>query len=216
MQITVPKTIKDCTPEQLAKWVFLSGGQNDLETLTGKLDFRVQVVSIFSGVSRSRLELSDYRDINRAFEHIIGMLADHKEAEPSEVITIDGKRYVFDKDFRHKTTGQIIDLKLIDDVYSDPCQVLAIIYIEEGLKYNELNDREQVINPIQNRIKVFKEWFPGDEFLNVFGFFLRHYTKQKNAIFALTMAKMKIMKEQITTEVKEQIQDIKTGSRGQE
>ena len=38
MNISLPKTLADCTPEQLSKWVFLSGGGINIETLSQSLD----------------------------------------------------------------------------------------------------------------------------------------------------------------------------------
>lgn len=215
MEIKVPKTLKECTPVQLAKWIYLAGNGVNLETLTSKLDFRVQVVSIFSGVSRSKLEMCDYRGINAIFEHLINILS-YEPQEPTGEVIIDAKRYVFDKDFKHKSTGQIIDLKLIENVYENPAEVLGILYVEEGMIYNEVNEHDIVLNPLENRKKLFAEKFPGDEFLNVFAFFLSSYEKKKNAIWALTMAKAKMTMETTIQETKQQIAEIQNGMTGRQ
>tara|TARA_R110000765_G_scaffold313851_1_gene406788 strand:- start:175 stop:489 length:315 start_codon:yes stop_codon:yes gene_type:complete len=93
----------------------------------------------------------------------------------------------------------IIDLKLIESVYEKPYEVLAMLYIEEGLKYNQVDDDDHILNPISKRIEAFKDEFPGDEFLNVFGFFLDRWQKLKGAIWgmniAMTEMKMELKKE---------------------
>ena len=78
---------------------------------------------------------------------------------------------MFNQDFDSWKTGAIIDIKLIESVYESPYEVLAILYIEDGMIYNQVDDRDKIMNPTKERIELFKEHFPGDEFLNVFGFF---------------------------------------------
>lgn len=206
MDITIPKDLRSCSPEVLSKWMYLSSGKHDLESLSGKLDFRVQVVSIFSGMTKERLYNVDLIDINTIFLALIEMLEAFKTCEPSGVVTIDKQVYIFDKEFRNITTGQIIDMKLIDDVISSPLDVLSLIYIEEGMKYGQVDDRNRVMNPKDKRMEVFED-FPGDEFLNVFAFFLTSYEKQKDATFALNMAQTQVtmekMKKELTKELKE-------------
>lgn len=213
-EVQIPKTLNDCTPDQLAKWIFLSGGNNDFESLSGKLDFRVQVVSIFSGVSKAQLELTNIDDINNAFSHIVELLASYEEGEPKGVQIVNGTVYKFDTNFNHMTTGQIIDMKLIEDVYSDPCAVLAILYIEEGMKYNQLDEKERIVNDSEFRRKTFQCEFDGVEFLNVFAFFLDNYKKRKNAIFALSMARTMATMTEIKRELQENLQT-PNGSNGQ-
>lgn len=201
MKIKVPQTLNDCTPEQLSKWVYLTTGDIDLESLMGKLEFRVQVLAIFSGLSKDEIRSFDYRDVNRVFVHIVSILTTYEPSEPKGEVIINNQRYIFDKEFNHKTTGQIIDIKLIEDVHKEPLKVLSALYIEEGMEYNQLNERNQVINPSQERERVFKE-FDGVEFLNVFAFFLTKYEKLKTATFILQMAKMKKTEEEIREELK--------------
>jgi hypothetical protein len=57
---------------------------------------------------------------------------------------------------------------------------------------------------------LFKEHFPGDEFLNFFGFFLREYETRNLAILAIQQ--LRTMKTQL--EMDQQLQ-IANGSRGQ-
>ena len=214
MKISVPDSIKACSPSQLAKWIFLSNGVRDFSTLSNQLDFQVQVVSIFSEFSKERLCSSHPTDIVRVFEHLISILSVHDIKEPTGVVTIDGKKYIFDKDFNSYNTGAIIDLKLIESVYDDPYKVLSILYIEEGMKYGQLDKNDKPMNPSKDRIKLFKADFPGDEFLNVFGFFLDYYTKRNNAILALNTAKAMILMESEKNRLKKEIKTL-NGSFGQ-
>ena len=207
MNISIPKTVRDCTPDQLSKWLLISQDAN-LEGLIQKLEFRVQVVSIFSGITKDELRQGDYRDINMIFAECIQMLSEYEQSEPSGVVEADGVKYIFEKDIFAFNTGQAIDMKLIDDVYSNPYEVMAILYVEEGMQYNQLNEKKVVMNPNNKRVKVFKEHFPGDEFLNVFGFFLNSYHELNNAMSILKMAQTEVMMTNQMKELKKEVKEL--------
>lgn len=207
MKIEIPKTIKDCSPKQLAKWLLLTSEGVELESLMQKLHFKVEVVSIFSGVSKEQLRLGSRKDISKMFGHCIELLATYESSDPSEVLEFEGKRFVFDKDIHRLSTGQAIDMKLVEDLYSNPYEVLTILYIEEGMVYNQLDEHERVMNPAKNREKIFREHFPGDEFLNVFAFFLRHYENLKVAMSILKMAQTEVMMEQTVKELEKEVRN---------
>lgn len=188
-----------------------------MDNLMQKLAFRVQVVSIFSGLSKDEIRTADYKDVNKVFNACIEMLSGYEQSEPSGVIEHDGKRYVFDKDIFGFNTGQAIDMKLIEDIYSDPYEVLAILYIEEGMEYNQIDERKKVINPNVNRKRIFEEAFPGDEFLNLFAFFLQSWESLKVAMSILKTAQTEVMMEMEMKNLKKEVEKLKTrnGSNGQ-
>jgi hypothetical protein len=137
------------------------------------------------------------------------MLSEYKSSDPVGTVEIEGKKYHFNKDFNFITTGQIIDLKLIEDIASDPCKAVAICYIEAGLDYCEEDSKGRITNPTDVRYKLFKEHFPGDEFLNFFGFFLREYETRSRAILAIQQ-----LKTMLTTKEVIQESEIQTGLYG--
>jgi hypothetical protein len=150
-------------------------------------------------------------DVQRLSGHLTRMIANYSYSEPLGEVTVNGQRYVFEKDFRLISTGQIIDLKLIEDVASDPVQALAICYIEEGMEYCQEDDRGRVLNPNEKRYKVFKEQFDGAEFMNFFGFFLRESVKRNDAILAIQTIRTMMNQRNAMTNLKTM-----NGSRGQE
>ena len=95
------------------------------------------------------------------------------------------------------TTGQIIDLKLIEDISVDPWAPLSIMYVEDGMEYCQEDDRGRVLNPNEKRYLIFREHFPGDEFLNFYAFFLDSLDKRRLAILGIQTARM--MMERMTT-----------------
>ena len=202
MKVELPNKIKDCKPEQLSKWLLLSSGVEELTDLMSKLDFRVQVVSIFSGESKDKLNQVGYQDLNKAFNHCISFLSEYEPQEPKEKILVDGKFFEFNKDIGSYETGRVIDMKLVEDIYSNPSQVLAILYTEDGMKYNEMDERNKIINPVNKRDALFKEHFPGDEFLNVFAFFLKTYEDLSLAMSVLELMKMKETEKEMRKQLK--------------
>ena len=176
----------------------------------GMIEFQCQLLSIFSGVSINNIKKGNIDDVQQASSQLLSMLAEYKSSDPVGLVEIEGKKYYFYKDFRFITTGQIIDLKLIEDIASDPCKAVAICYIEEDMDYCQEDSKGRIINPTDVRYKLFKEHFPGDEFLNFFGFFLREYETRNLAILAIQQ--LRTMKMQL--EMDQQLQ-IASGSRGQ-
>tara|TARA_R110002074_G_scaffold29195_1_gene83782 strand:- start:38 stop:478 length:441 start_codon:yes stop_codon:yes gene_type:complete len=138
----------------------------------------------------------------------MNILSDHKQSEPIGTVEIDGNKYVFDKEFKNYNTGAIIDLKLIESVYDDPYKVLSILYVEEGMTYNQIDENDSVLNPSIVRKKLFRESFPGAEFLNVFAFFLDYYTKRNDATFALKMATAQVIAINQKNELKKEIKTL--------
>ena len=212
IKLNLPRTIEDCRPDQLTKWIMLADAMKERkdDEWLGMIEFQCQLLSIFSGVSINNIKKGNIDDVQQASSQLLSMLAEYKSSDPVGLVEIEGKKYYFYKDFRFITTGQIIDLKLIEDIASDPCKAVAICYIEEDLDYCHEDSKGRIINPTDVRYKLFKEHFPGDEFLNFFGFFLREYETRNLAILAIQQ--LRTMKMQL--EMDQQLQ-IASGSRGQ-
>lgn len=212
LELKLPTTIADCTPEQLTKWLMMSDAikQQKEEDITQFLIFQCQLLSLFSGESIKKIKNSDIGSVQEASNHLLKMLSSYQYTEPKEFITINGQEYRLEKNFSHVSTGQIIDLKLIEDISQDPCQALAIMYLEKGMEYCQEDDRGRVLNPNDKRYQLFKEHFPGDEFLNFFSFFLHYSKRQKNAILGIQMARKKMEMSQMIQELK-----IQNGTLGQ-
>lgn len=204
IQVLIPQSVKECTPDQLTKWMLMIPViEAAKENLTKMLDFQVQLVSIFSGLSVNQVKKAHVDDVVNLSMKLLDMLNGYEYQEPQTELIIEGKKYLFEKDFAGYSTGQIIDLKLIEDVSQNPCEALAICYIEEDMEYCQEDARGKIINPNKKREELFKRSFPGDEFLNFFAFFFRSLEQRKLAIWGIKMARMKIEKEKITQELSE-------------
>lgn len=202
MEIKVAETLNDVPLDRLAQWYQYAQGLGDIESLTEKIEFRVAVVSIFSGISQSELNAVSYRDVNKVFVHCIAMLAGYNQEEPSGVIEIDGQRYVYDKEIHNISTAQVIDIKLIDDPFTEPYNIMSTLYIEEGMSYNQEDNNGKILNPSQDRIDKFKDAPIGEEFLNMLGFFLSDYIILKAAILGKTVKKTKKILKRTAKQIK--------------
>lgn len=212
MNISVPKTIKECRPDQLVKWLHIAPFiQERKEDLTNLLDFQVQLISIFSDQPMNKVRKGHIDDVLKISAHLVTMLSQFRSAEPTARVEIEGKWYVFEKDFSQISTGQIVDLKLIENVHESPHEALAILYIEEGMEYCQEDDRGRVLNPNAKRAEIFKRAFPGDEFLNVFSFFLHSSKQRKLAMLGIQLMRMEIQKRKI----QENLSRTVNGSAGQ-
>ena len=211
IKLKLPTRIEDCRPDQLTKWIMLTDAMKERkdDEWIGMIEFQCQMLSIFSGLSTNKIKKGNIEDVQEASNQLLGMLSEYKSSDPVGTVVIEGKQYNFSKDFNFITTGQIIDLKLIEDITSDPCKAVAICYIEEGLDYCEEDSKGRITNPTDVRYKLFKEHFPGDEFLNFFGFFLHEYERRSLAILGIQQ-----LKTMLTTKEVIQESEIQTGLYG--
>lgn len=204
VEIKLPGSIRECNPDQMAKWLLLAEGvEHSKGDLLKSLDFQCQVLSIFSGVPMSQIRRFHIDDVTTAARSVLEMLAEYRQQDPKDKIEINGQVYCFEKEVAGWSTGQIIDLKLIEDVASNPAEALAIMYLEEGMEYCQEDSRGKVLNPNKKREEIFKEHFPGDEFMNFFAFFLSESQKRNNAISAIQILRMMEKREEIEKELSE-------------
>ena len=211
LDIKLPTTLSSCTPDQMTRWLMMAEAMKEQkDDITQLLIFQCQLLSLFSGESINKIKRADIESIQVAANHLLQLLVSYKYQEPKSEIEVNGKVYHFEKNFSHVSTGQIIDLKLIEDISQDPCQALAIMYVEKGMEYCQEDDRGRVLNPNETRYKEFKENFPGDEFLNFFSFFLDLSDKRRLAILGIQMARQRMEMMMMEQDLK-----IQSGSVGQ-
>jgi len=203
LEIKLPTAISDCTPEQMTRWLMMADAMKDnKDDITQFLIFQCQLLSLFSGESINKIKRADVDSIQDASTHMLKLLTSYQYQEPKEYITIEGQEYRLEKNFGHVSTGQIIDLKLIEDISQDPCQALAIMYVEKGMEYCQEDDRGRTLNPNDKRYNIFKEHFPGDEFLNFFSFFLDLSEKRRLAILGIQMARQRMEMMKVEQDLK--------------
>jgi len=197
--IKLPASIKECGADMMYKWLMVSDTLSTINerSLTEILEFHCQVVSIFSRLPVNKVKKAVPDSIMEASKHIFTIISQYQQKEPEEVIEIQGQKYRLEKNFSHVTTGQIIDLKLIEDISADPWAPLSIMYVEDGMEYCQEDERGRVLNPNKQREEIFKRSFPGDEFMNFFSFFLHNYRERSLAMLGIQLMRMKIQEKKI-------------------
>ncbi len=72
-----------------------------------------------------------------------------------------------------QTGGWYIDVKANGDAFvEEPELVPAFCYIEKGKRYSQKDKDGNIINPLRDRAKIFRDYFPADVFLDLNAFFL--------------------------------------------
>lgn len=213
IEVKYPRHIRECSPIMVTKWLHMAPLWKEAQSnLSGMLDFHVQVVSVFTGLKVNEIKRAAVDDVVTLSYRLLNMIGDHEMTDPSGRVVIDGQAYVYEKDFSKISTGQMIDMKLIERIPEEPHKALAICYIEEGMEYCQKDERGRVMNPNEKREEIFKDRFPGDEFLNFFGFFLHESESRRNAILALQVVRMEAQRMKVMKEVQKTV----NGSHGQE
>jgi len=169
---------------------------HELSNYDEKNPFRhyCKVVSILSGRSMQYLYTRcDARDIVDAynmaikvFDQLNNELAKaHKKPLPNE-IEVNGKTYEL-VNLERPNVSFVIDSDM-SDFEKDPVRLACMCYIPKGTVYGEMNDAEDVINPISSRWEDFNEEFPLLLYLQLHAFFLLRYKRWASVY----MAKRKI------------------------
>lgn len=208
IKVKCPKTLNDCTIEQIGSWIGILDALKveDPNELLNNESLMVDVVSLFSGVRKSLVRQFEKIQLMKIYIDLINMLGRHEPTEPKGEVTIDGKKYVFHKDFKKITTGQVIDIKTIEVSYKEPSRLMAILYNEEGFTYGQTDENDQHLKPTKERSSLFAKKFPAEEYINCMAFFLENYEKRKLAFTMIQTVKMQMELEKMGNELKTEIQ----------
>ena len=127
IEVKYPRHIRECSPMMVTKWLHMAPlWQEAQQNLSGMLDFHVQVVSVFTGLKVNEIKRAAVDDVVRLSYRLLNMISDHEMVDPTGRVVIDGQAYVYEKDFSKISTGQMIDMKLIERVPEEPHRALAI------------------------------------------------------------------------------------------
>ena len=181
---------------QVAKWLKLLEGftEQKYSELKNNLEFKAQVVSIMLDITMNQARAIDIDDLLQISDHYINLFASYRYREPLELVEVNGQKFRFSKSTGAWGTGQIIDAKLItpEQIFEHPERLLAVLYIEDGMRYFQEDERQQVLNPTERREALFKEHFSGEEFWHFVNFFLSNCENWKLAISGIQIARMRI------------------------
>jgi hypothetical protein len=188
IQIKVPNRMKDCRIQQIwdASNYLLDKDELDIQQ-------RIKLVSLFSGVTETKLRQVDLLQLNKVFIHIMQLLSEKPTGEPPQVITLNGKRYTFRN---RMTAGQFIDYEVSGT--KSPAMLAAIVYVEEGMAYAEVDDRTgEILNPLTDRAEVMAAHMTGDVFMQLCAFFLNLSEMLQRAFLAQKQQELATLKKKV-------------------
>jgi hypothetical protein len=144
---------------------------------------------------------ADLRDISKAFNYVVKsinslneMTATHLDKKPPKEVTIKGTVYEL-VNLDRPNMSFIIDVDRSDFI-KDPVRLAAMCYIPKGTTYGEMDDGENLLNPISDRYEDFAEEFRLVDFILLNGFFLRRFRQLGNAYILRQKVKNNLRKVQ--------------------
>lgn len=170
MDIKLPKSSKDLRikhlkPIQSDKYL----GQLDLPLM-------VEFISDFTGVSKNKLMRIDYKDIVKMTAHINGLYANFDvNKRPPKEITINGKEYEMVNPEKIGV-GWHMDWSHLD-IEADPVRMACLMYYPKGAIYGDVDEYDNLLNPIKDRYNDFENHFPLQTFLEASDFFLERFVQ---------------------------------------
>jgi len=199
MRFKAKLKLSDYRIHHVRQWMELVDSKPDFQDIKA----RIRLVAIFSGLEEAILRKVDIQQVNDLFYAYTEMLARHKKRKPKGTFTVGSwwKRnrvvYQMPKDFKSYTTGQIVDVKTIENVTEDAALFLATLFIPRGEAYGD-SDRSE-------RAKVFAREYPADEFINLLAFFFESYEKRNTALLTMGLINARKKATEVLNDLKEEM-----------
>jgi hypothetical protein len=114
--------------------------------------------------------------------------------EPTKEIEIKGKVYEL-IDLKRPNVSFVIDADM-SDFEKDPVRLACMCYVPKGTVYGQMDEAENVTNPIKDRYQDFADEFPLDEYLRLHAFFLTRYVKSVSLYIAAIKIQSQLKKAQ--------------------
>jgi hypothetical protein len=185
INIKAPKTINDLRIKHLSA-LTNPKFQKDL-TLELMIDF----VSIITDSNRTDLRNVYTDKVKEVFTHCVDLFKGFKIAKPKEQIIIEGQ--LFDLvDPKKVGVGWHIDVSN-SDFKAQPSRLVALMYIEHGTIYGELDENKNMKYPAKTRMDLFEEHLPLPTYLNCVDFFLRQSLKSMSSSMERRMPIMRMI-----------------------
>lgn len=184
-RLKIPQNIEDYRLRHLP--AFNKTLENDHST-----ESQVEVISGISGVGKMFIRELKESQINKIYTHILITFKDFKVGKPKKEITINGKQYTL-VDPNKVGYGWWKDYNSLTDK-TDNALICALMYVEKGMRYAQIDDAENVLNPAKERAKIFEEHFPMVDFMTSRVFFLRKLNRSQIASIQGTLIAQRIIK----------------------
>ena len=147
-----------------------------------KLDAYDKLVLVhkLTDVAFDDLKRVSLKDIDKIINHYFELFISIKK-DVQKNIEVNGKKFTLISQVSEQPLSWHIDSSHFD--LSDKAVMAAFCYIEKGMEYCEQDKHENVLNPLQPRIDLFREHLPAEIFVQL-DFFL--FKKSSSYIAAFT------------------------------
>lgn len=166
---------------------------------TYSLEVRLRMVSEFTDITPEKLRTYSARDVATVFEHILSLYNQYEKKSPPKQITLQDKKYNLVQDIgRTMPSGWFIDVESFKDQFDDNPELLAAFsYIEDGMKYGQVNDVDAIINPLRERADVMRDHLPLPIYLDLAAFFLEKFNKLELGYLSVQAARLRAANDQV-------------------
>lgn len=166
IEIKAPKSLNDLRIQHLEALTNDKFKQNNLN-----LEDILKFLSIVTTATLNELKKVNLSELKEVYSHCIGIFSEYKIAEPQQKIELLGVTYELVNP-KKVGVGWHIDVSN-SDIKKEPARLAALMYIEKGTNYGDLDQNGNMIYSNQDRQKIFEKHLPLPIYLNLVSFFLR-------------------------------------------
>jgi hypothetical protein len=178
--IKIPDTVKDMNLSHFPFFMALSelvqenkGDDEILEQMDP--DEVADLVTMFFNTEPGSFDMYTKEANKKLLLEIVKSCSTYSKGDIKDSYTIDGVNYVWQRDYSEQPVSFHRDIKTAD-FKENPLELVAFCYVEEGMLYNDYNEKTKVIvNPRKKRAEAFKGHVSLQDFLDIQGFFLESY-----------------------------------------
>lgn len=152
------------------------------------IGLKIDTLRIFTGMSKVRLHTWDLDDVDKAFSHLMQIIAtiDIVSPLPEEILIADQVFVLIDPE--KAPSGWHADYAE-SDFSKDPVRLACMCYIPKGTFYGQLDQHDNLMYPIRSRHELFTNHFPLEVYIRLTAFFLLKFETSMNAYMALQRKK---------------------------
>ena len=134
----------------------------------------VNLNSAFTGLQKEVLLTVTKESNYKLSGEIMKLVTKYKKQDLKPSYTFDGVKYNLTLDLGTMPTAFWVDTS-VQDMSKNPIRMASSIYVEDGMKYSELDENKNIKNPVAKRDEVFRKHLPLFDYLDIQGFFLHKY-----------------------------------------
>lgn len=173
MKIYIPKSSKDLKIKHFEAYKYIESNAKQFNIMD-----KVKLISLISEVSIEKLREAKATSIEGLYSKIVDLMSKLRDVSLPLEVNYNDQKYTLRDEFIKHPIGWFIDASSID-FQEQPEMIASLCYIEEGMGYAEKDKHQNVINPLSDRSKVFKEEMPLEVFAKLNAFFLTRFETYK-------------------------------------